>query len=295
MTYVTGLWDLARGDLVLFKRNFDYYLNYLKDILESDLKIIMFGNEEVRAFAEAHVKHPDRFHFVDLSLQDIARYWYTAKVGQQIDSVKQDWLKWQHYSVLPQYALRMYNPVVFSKSRLLMEAARIDPFSSDYLLWIDGGFTHSIDRGILNEDALGRFFRNYQADWLIQVGINLPFHPFEVGFRDDGRSYANITAKERQFVWGNWLGGKAVAASTAYHIFENFLRFTLEQGEMNTDEALFFLMVERYSYFYHKGISPLSSNLTLNSSIVEEKYALREILVGDVLQYSQLVGREKAA
>jgi hypothetical protein len=40
----------------------------------------------------------------------------------------------------------MYNPVVLSKLRLMMEAAKIDPFGSDYLVWIDGAITHSIEK-----------------------------------------------------------------------------------------------------------------------------------------------------
>jgi hypothetical protein len=49
---------VGRGDMVLFNRNFDYYLSYLKDILESDNRVIIFGNQELRAFAKAHQKHP---------------------------------------------------------------------------------------------------------------------------------------------------------------------------------------------------------------------------------------------
>lgn len=75
-----------------------------------------------------------------------------------------------------------------------------------------------------------------------------------------------------------------------YHIFENFLRYTLENGDMNTDEAIFFLMLERYGYLFHRGITPLSCNLTLSVPIVEDSYALREIDAKEVLRYASLIG-----
>jgi hypothetical protein len=43
---------------------------------------------------------------------------------------------------VPQFGIKMYNPVVMSKHRILMEAAKLNPFNSDYHLWVDGGFTH---------------------------------------------------------------------------------------------------------------------------------------------------------
>ena len=100
----------------------------------------------------------------------MAKYWYTQKIGERIDAVKKDWVKWQRYSILPQYGLRMYNPVVLSKLKIIMEAAKIDPFESDYLVWIDGAITHSIDKKFIQDNTLARFFRNHQTDWVIQVG-----------------------------------------------------------------------------------------------------------------------------
>ncbi len=34
VTYVTGLWDVSRGDMLIFKRPFDYYLRFFKDVLQ---------------------------------------------------------------------------------------------------------------------------------------------------------------------------------------------------------------------------------------------------------------------
>ncbi len=43
-TLVTGLWDISRGDMVIFKRPFEYYLKFFKDILQIKDNVIIFGN-----------------------------------------------------------------------------------------------------------------------------------------------------------------------------------------------------------------------------------------------------------
>jgi hypothetical protein len=83
---------------------------------------------------------------------------------------------------------------------------------------VDGAITHSVDARAIFEDDIGSFLKNYQPDWIINMD-RLNFHPFEVGFKDEGRSYANITSKKGEFVWANWLGGKASVYSTTYHVF----------------------------------------------------------------------------
>lgn len=45
VTLVTGLWNVNRGDLLIFKRSFDYYLNYFRDTLLVKSNIIFFGDE----------------------------------------------------------------------------------------------------------------------------------------------------------------------------------------------------------------------------------------------------------
>lgn len=117
-------------------------------------------------------------------MKDIEKFWYTPKIWGVINETKKDWLKWQKYSVLPQFGLPMYNPVVMSKMKLIAEASKVDPFNSDYYVWIDGGLTHSFNKQILEEGTFIKIARNYQVDWLVQTGKGLPYHPFEIGFKN---------------------------------------------------------------------------------------------------------------
>jgi hypothetical protein len=45
LTQVTFLYDIKRGDLGEFKRDFKYYLNYFDQLLRTDMNLIVFGAE----------------------------------------------------------------------------------------------------------------------------------------------------------------------------------------------------------------------------------------------------------
>jgi 2-phosphoglycerate kinase len=84
VTFVTGLWNVARGDMVIFKRTFDYYLSYLRDVLQIKDNIIMFGNQELKTFVEQNQKYKENILFIIKDIKDIEKYWYTAKIGEVI-------------------------------------------------------------------------------------------------------------------------------------------------------------------------------------------------------------------
>lgn len=85
MTYVTGLWNIARDDMVIFKRPFDYYLKYFSDLLQTNHTFIIFGSREVKSFVENNQKYREKIFFVEKTLEDIQAYWYTPKIWENID------------------------------------------------------------------------------------------------------------------------------------------------------------------------------------------------------------------
>lgn len=69
------------------------------------------------------------------------------------------------------------------------------------------------------------------------------------GFEREELRYVPFRIPRNEVVRANYFGGKVEAVSTMKAIFENFLRVTLEYGDMNTDESICTLMQFRYSYF----------------------------------------------
>jgi hypothetical protein len=69
------------------------------------------------------------------------------------------------------------------------------------------------------------------------------------GFERQESRYLSFRIPTNEVVRANYFGGKVEAVSTMKAIFENFLRVTLEYGDMNTDESIFSIMQFRYPYF----------------------------------------------
>ena len=51
VTLVTGLWDIGRGDLQEgWSRSFQHYLDKFQQLLQVDVNMIIFGDEELEKF-----------------------------------------------------------------------------------------------------------------------------------------------------------------------------------------------------------------------------------------------------
>ena len=54
ITYVTGLWDIKRGgmdnDNYNWNRSFDTYLNFLDELLSTNLQFIVYGDSNVNLY-----------------------------------------------------------------------------------------------------------------------------------------------------------------------------------------------------------------------------------------------------
>jgi hypothetical protein len=55
ITFVTGLWDIGRGNLDEgWSRSFEHYLDKFKELLKVEENLIIYGDEELRVFVEAN-------------------------------------------------------------------------------------------------------------------------------------------------------------------------------------------------------------------------------------------------
>lgn len=58
ITYVTGLWDIKRGgmdnDNYNWNRSFDTYLNFLDELLSTNLQFIVYGDSNVKTICDKY-------------------------------------------------------------------------------------------------------------------------------------------------------------------------------------------------------------------------------------------------
>ena len=68
VTLVTGLWDIGRGNLNEgWSRSYNHYLEKFKQLLSTDLNLIIFGDVELQQFVSQHRSH----HNTQFNLRDL--------------------------------------------------------------------------------------------------------------------------------------------------------------------------------------------------------------------------------
>jgi hypothetical protein len=293
LTIVTGMWNIGRGQFSTAQRSYEsFYLSYFRELLQYRGKMIIFGSDVEHEYMRKH--RPSELQaetlFIKKELSAFENYWYAKKIWEVIDKKTEasSFIKRTDLLHTPQYGIKMYNPVVMSKHRLMLEAARADPFSSEYFLWLDGGATHLMPFENLERGFFHKLVELYQPGWFLQTGPGFKFGSLKLGFKNGGAEYFPKNKRNRTQILGNWLGGRVEAAPTAYHIYENLLRITLERMDMNTDESIFILLAERYPFFF-TSIENSQASDYFELSIKVEKRPLHDRL----FKWSSLQGQQE--
>lgn len=243
ITLVTGLWDIGRGDLQEgWSRSFQHYLDKFQQLLQVDVNMIIFGDEELEKFVFNN-RRSENTQFVRRSLS-----WFKNNdFYDKIQSIRKnpDWYNqvgWLSEST--QAKLEMYNPLVMSKVYLLHDAKILDKFNSDYMFWIDAGLTNTIHPGYFSHDKV--------LDKLPQLVKNFHFvcFPYETNSEIHGFKYkelCDLAGKPVNMVArAGFFGGKKDVISEINSIYYGLMKDTLSQGLMGTEESLFTIMTYKY-------------------------------------------------
>jgi hypothetical protein len=242
-TLVTGLWDIGRGDLQEgWSRSFQHYLDKFQQLLQVDVNMIIFGDEELENFVSNNRRN-ENTQFVRRDLSWFKNNDFYNKI-QKIRT-NPDWYNqvgWLTDST--QAKLEMYNPLVMSKVYLLHDAKILDKFDSEYMFWIDAGLTNTIHPGYFTSDKV--------LDKLPQLVKNFHFvcFPYETNSEIHGFKYnelCELAGKPVNMVArAGFFGGKKDVISEINSIYYGLMNDTLSQGLMGTEESLFTIMTYKY-------------------------------------------------
>lgn len=243
ITLVTGLWDIGRGNLEKgWSRPFQHYLDKFQQLLQVDVNMIIFGDEELEKFV-LNNRRSENTQFVHRDLS-----WFkTNDFYDKIQKIRTnpDWYNqvgWLTEST--QSKLEMYNPLVMSKVYLLHDAKILDKFDSEYMFWIDAGLTNTIHPGYFTHDKV--------LDKLPKLIKNFHFvcFPYEANSEIHGFKYqelCDLAGKPVNMVArAGFFGGKKDAISEINSIYYGLMNDTLSQGLMGTEESLFTIMTYKY-------------------------------------------------
>jgi len=243
-TLVTGLWDLGRDKLSEgWSRSYQHYLDKLKQLLQVEENLIIFGDEELQKFVQENrqsentqfvIRTTDWFKnndYYDL-IQNIRNNpeWYN-QVGWLSDST--------------QAKLEMYNPLVMSKMFLLHDAKIIDRFNSEYMFWIDAGLTNTIHPGYFTHDKDLNKLDKYISKF------SFVCFPYDTKTEIHGFEYNKLNSiagdKVNKVARAGFFGGPKDSISDMNSIYYNLLLSTLHEGYMGTEESIFTIMTYKHS------------------------------------------------
>ena len=242
-TLVTGLWDIGRSNLQEgWSRSFQHYLDKFQQLLQVDVNMIIFGDEELEKFV-LNNRSSEKTQFVRRDLSWFKNNDFYGKI-QKIRT-NPDWYNqvgWLTNST--QAKLEMYNPLVMSKVYLLHDAKILDKFNSKYMFWIDAGLTNTIHPGYFTHDKvldkLPKLIKNFHFV-CFPYDANTEIHGFKYNELCDlaGKSVNKVAR-------AGFFGGKKDSISDINNLYYGLMNDTLSQGLMGTEESLFTIMTYKY-------------------------------------------------
>lgn len=242
ITLVTGLWDIKRDSLSEgWSRGYDHYLNKLSQLLNLDINLIIYGDQDLENFVFSKRSHKNT-QFVRRDLT-----WFKNNFFDRIQQIRKD-PKWFNLATwLPestQAKLEYYNPLVMSKVYLLHDAKLLDKFDSDYMFWIDAGLTNTVHPGYFTHDKVLDKISKYISKFsfiCFPYQANTEIHGFEFNKINE---YAG--EKVEMVARGGFFGGPKNSIGPINSIYYDLMKTTLDEGYMGTEESIFSIMCYKH-------------------------------------------------
>lgn len=243
-TIVTGIWDLKRDSLgEAWGRPFDHYIINFTRLLQSlpkDVPLVVFGEEELEKLVYSNrTKENTRFylHKKDNFKSNFFPFW--DKV-QEIRH-RQEWLNqvgWLKDST--QASMEYYNPMVMSKMFLLHNAKIFNPFSTEYMFWLDGGITNTVHSGYFSHDKVLHKLENIVKKFMF---VCFPYETStEIHGFDINEMHNMCGTNVNRVARGGFFGGHIDYISNANSLYYSLLNDSLSRNFMGTEESIFTIM-----------------------------------------------------
>lgn len=114
----------------------------MEKLLKTKANLIIFGDKALKQFVWLH-RQKQNTVFVDMTMDDIYQKWFATRVA----NLRNQRVSWPffEYKVNWQNFVKDYNVIINTKMEIVHQAAKMNPFQTDYIFWIDAGFFHLID------------------------------------------------------------------------------------------------------------------------------------------------------
>jgi hypothetical protein len=243
ITLVTGLWNIKRDELTQgWSRSFQHYLDKFEQLLKVDNSMIIFGDSELESFVFERRDKNNTLFIVR------SQEWFKNEFYDKIQEIRNNpnWFNLAGWlSESTQAKLEMYNPLVMSKMFLLNDAKIMDPFDSEMMFWIDAGLTNTVHPGYFTHDKVLEKLPKYISKFsfvCFPYDANTEIHGFEFN-----KLNSIAGTKVNKVARGGFFGGPKNTIGDMNGIYYNFLKNTLDEGYMGTEESIFSIMCYTHS------------------------------------------------
>ena len=249
LTVVTGLWDINRPG-----RSFDQYIENFKKFLDIPVNMFIYVPKNLEDLVWQH-RSKSNTHVRIFELEDIKNNLYepfwekTQKIRTSETWLNQTgengWLKSS-----PQALNEWYNPIVQSKMFMLHDAKTLNPFNTDYLVWLDAGISNTVYEKFFTENrCLDKIIPHLNTFLFVS-------YPYEANNEIHGFDFNAINRYARQKVTyvcrGGLFGGHKDFISQANSTYYALLQQTLTDGYMGTEESIFSIMAHLDPHIYRR-------------------------------------------
>ena len=243
ITLVTGLWNIKREELSEgWSRSFQHYLDKFEQLLKVENPMIILGDSELESFVFER-RSSENTLFITRS-----QNWFKNEFYDKIQEIRTnpEWYNLAGWlSDSTQAKLDMYNPLVMSKMFLLNDAKIMDPFNSEMMFWIDAGLTNTVHPGYFTHDKVLEKLPKYISKFsfvCFPYEPNTEIHGFEIN-----KMNSIASSKVNKVARGGFFGGPKHTIGDINGIYYNFLKTTLDEGYMGTEESIFSIMCNTHS------------------------------------------------
>jgi FkbM family methyltransferase len=250
ITVVTGIWNLRRDKAGKgFKRSFDYYTENFIKLLKTDVPMYIYIEKEYeklvwehRSKTNTHVHIKESAEFKDFPFfKDVQKI--RKRKGWKGQA---SWL-----AESTQATMELYNPMVMSKMFMLHDASLLDPFGSEYFLWVDGGLTSTTHEGYFTKHEIIPKIKPFLDSFLF---LCFPYHTeAEIhGFEKRAMDTYSETKSVEWVARGGLFGGRKEFISEANGLYYSLLETSLREGFMGTEESVFTIMTYLNPQIYNR-------------------------------------------
>lgn len=144
-TIVSAIYDLGRGDIGMFSRQFSIYVDNLKNLLKNNFNFVIFTDSKTKKLILKDSSYGINVVFVVRDMDQLIQQ--NVDIYDKIQTVrkKEEWqnqVDWLKNS--PQCLLKNYSFLTFNKQFFLNDSCIYNYHNSSYFFWIDCGINLTV-------------------------------------------------------------------------------------------------------------------------------------------------------